>query len=90
MFAPFNKGLVLRSIERVTKSESGLEIQQEKKRIVDRPSAGEVLAVGALCKQVKVGMRVYFDKYKAYDIVDPSTNEPLIVVMEDEVGGEIK
>lgn len=89
-FHPRNKGIVIRPIERVTETASGLSTVEEKRRIVDRPSSGEVVACGSECEWVKEGMHVFFDKYKCIEITNPENNEPLGAVTEDDVLGELK
>jgi co-chaperonin GroES (HSP10) len=88
-FVPRNKGIVIRPIEKVQETASGLAIPEEKRRIVDRPSSGEIVSCGKDCEWAKEGMHVYFDKYKCIEIVNPENNEPLGAITEEDVFGEI-
>lgn len=89
-FHPRNKGIVIRPIEKVTETASGLVLPEEKRRIVDRPSSGEVIACGDKCEWVKEGMHIYFDKYKCFEVTNPENNEPLGALIEDDAFGELK
>lgn len=89
-FHPENTGIVIRPLEREAETASGLAVPTEKRRIVDRPSSGMVVAAGDKCSWVKVGMHVYFDKYKCVEITNPENNEPLGAVIEADVFGRIE
>lgn len=89
-FLPKNKGLVIKIVDKATSTDSGLEIPAEQRRIIDRPSSGEVVAIGPNCEWVKVGMVIYFDKYKLIEVADPNTNQPRGAINEEDCLGELK
>lgn len=88
-FQPENTGVVIRPLEREAETASGLAVPQEKRRVVDRPSSGVVIAVGSKCEWVKEGMHVYFDKYKCVEVTNPENNEPLGALTEADIFGRI-
>lgn len=90
IFEPKNKGIVIRPLEKVTKTASGLDIPEEKRRIVDRPSSGVVLAKGPDCLWVEIGMHIYFDKYECKEIANPENNEALGALKEEDALGILK
>lgn len=89
-FRPRHTGILIRPIEKVQETASGLEIPEEQRRVVDRPSSGEVIACGEGCTWVKEGMHVYFDKYKCIEVKNPENNEPLGALIEADVFGIIE
>ena len=87
--SPLNKGIVIRPTDKLKQTSSGIDLAEEKRRVVDRPSSGIVVFAGPGCAIVKEGMHVYFDKYKTIEVVNPANNESLAALSEDDVLGMI-
>lgn len=89
-YLPFGTNVVVEPTEKgESLTDSGLEGTKMKKGAIDRPTFGIVIAHGPDCQRVKVGMQVYFDKYKMAEIRTPS-DELLGSIDEEFIGGEVK
>lgn len=68
---------------------TALDIRDPDRKIVDRPSRGIVRAVGPECKQAKIGMEVYFDKYCKLAEVELEPQKIWVSLPESEIHGQI-
>lgn len=87
-FVPFGSNVVIRMAEKPKETSSGLELAQGKKRTIDRPCRGYVMARGPQCKLVNVDDYVYFDKYKMAEL-ETEQGELLGSIEEKDIGGVI-
>lgn len=69
-FAP-TKGLALIKAIQLKKEEtstSGIILSIRKESVVERPTAGEVISIGAECKNAEIGKIVFWDMISGLDI----------------------
>ncbi|MCF0217467.1 MAG: co-chaperone GroES [Malacoplasma sp.] len=84
-FKPIGKRVLLKKIEKDTKSKGGVLLTQNANN--ERPSSGLIKAVGdsVTLSQLTIGTIVYFKQYKANEIV--IDDQEYLVVEEDDILG---
>jgi co-chaperonin GroES (HSP10) len=87
---PLGKHILLRPAEKPKEAEgeNALSLAEGKKKSIDRPYKGTVLAVGPEVTLVSVGDVIYFDKYKLSD-VEIDAGDLIGDILESDVCGKI-